>query len=219
MPTERRPTANWVLLALIAAVSVAAWQVEGVAELLGLTRDPDLGFLLHALVHADTLHLTGNLLALWVFGNAVCARFGGGPYVVAFIGFEVVAALVHLLFDGRPAIGASGAIYGVVGVFGVLYPTNAVKWFWLFWIQPGRFETRAWWLIALWVALDVMGLIEDTGPTAHAAHLGGFVAGAAFAVLAVRKGWLGREPGERNLFDLFGWKTCLPERRGVGMRR
>src|ERR1044072_7029750 len=75
-----------------------------------------LGLLGHMFLHGGWLHLAGNLLFLWVFGNAVCAMVSNLVYPLLFVIFGVVAAAAHLAFDGSPAIGASGAINGIVGM-------------------------------------------------------------------------------------------------------
>lgn len=78
----------------------------------------------HMLIHAHLFHLIGNLVFLWVFGNAICANTNNVIYPILYIAFGVLAAVVHNVLDGSPVIGASGAINGIVGMATALYPTN-----------------------------------------------------------------------------------------------
>ena len=81
----------------------------------------------------EGLHLKYTLIFLWVFGNAVCAKFNNWRYIPFYLCLGIIAASFHLLLDGRSAIGASGAIYGVMGAFLILYPLNSITCFyWVF---------------------------------------------------------------------------------------
>src|SRR5690606_4238592 len=86
----------------------------------------------HVFLHGGLLHLFGNMLFLWAFGNAVCAKVGNFRYAALFFVLAFASAAVHNLFDGHPAIGASGAINGVVGLFLVYFPRNDIRCFWWF---------------------------------------------------------------------------------------
>lgn len=73
------------------------------------------GLVGHLVLHAGFFHLFGNMLFLWVFGNAVCSWTGNKLYPAIYLFLGLAAAAAHLIGDGNPAIGASGAINGVVG--------------------------------------------------------------------------------------------------------
>ena len=73
-----------------------------------------LGIVGHMFLHGDIVHLIGKMLFLWVFGNAICAKVGNVAYIATYLGLGVLAAIVHLLADGAPAVRASGAINGIV---------------------------------------------------------------------------------------------------------
>jgi len=130
-------------------------------------------------LHADFLHLLGNGVFLWVFGNAVCARIGDLRYALAFLVLGIVAAATHLVFDGAPAVGASGAINGIVGMFLVMYPTEYLSAFFWFGIAPRTIDLKAYWAILLWFVLDLLGALSGLGGVAYMAHIGGLVGGVA----------------------------------------
>lgn len=135
-------------------------------------------------LHADVSHLFGNMIFLWVFGNALNERLGQWYTVLFFMGGAGVASVAHLLIDGDPAIGASGMVNAVVGAYLVLYPINRVSMFWLVFIRGGTFDLSGYILIGFWFLLDVWGAIfgGDHG-VAYWAHLGGFIYGVG--------GWCG----------------------------
>jgi hypothetical protein len=75
------------------------------------------GFFGHIWLHGGILHLLGNMLFLWIFGNAVCAKIGNFKYLPIYIGLGLVAGFSQLVFSGQGSLGASGAINGIVGMY------------------------------------------------------------------------------------------------------
>ena len=73
----------------------------------------------------DPLLYVGDL---WVFGNAICAKVGNIAYTIVYVALGLCSGVIHLLLDGDPAVGASGAINGVVAMFLVFYPLNTISW-------------------------------------------------------------------------------------------
>ena len=146
------------------------------------------GMLGHVLLHADVLHLAGNMLFLWVFGNAICAKIGNMSYLVVYLSLAWCAAAAHICFDGDPAIGASGAINGIVGMFLVYYPLNSISCYCWFYYRGTTFSVSSYWMILLWVAFDIWGVVAGHQGVAYWAHIGGLAAGATLAsiLLAVR---------------------------------
>ncbi|MEM9110342.1 MAG: rhomboid family intramembrane serine protease, partial [Planctomycetota bacterium] len=129
------------------------------------------------------VHLVGNLLFLWVFGNAICAKVGNLAYIPLFILFGLLAGMAQLVFDpGSAAIGASGAINGVVGAFFVMYPRNDINCVYIFLVKVGHFAVSSIWIIALWFTFDIWGAVTGGGAVAYMAHLGGFAAGVVLMV-------------------------------------
>ena len=130
-------------------------------------------------MHADLLHLGGNMLFLWIFGDNVEHRAGRIPFLVAYLAAGAVGSLIQIwsMTDSPiPLLGASGAISGVLGAYIVLFPGNRVTVF-LF-----RFLTQVPALVAigLWIAFQVFANFaapEGEGGVAYLAHIGGFAAG------------------------------------------
>jgi len=194
VPMERRPYANWALIGVTVICYIlqeSVWDVDTIVRLV-LGTGP-LSYVGHMFLHAGPIHLAGNMLFLWVFGNAICAKVGNLAYVPLYLALGVLSGAAHMAFDGNPAVGASGAINGIVGMFLMWYPINGVSCFYLFFIfffiRAGRFEARAFWLILLWLLFDIWGAFSGSGNTAYFAHLGGFFAGAAvgLALLVTRR--------------------------------
>jgi membrane associated rhomboid family serine protease len=134
-------------------------------------------------MHAGWLHLAGNMLFLWIFGDNVEHRAGPVPFVVAYLLAGLVGSLAQILSDPGsviPSLGASGAISGVLGAYLVLFPRNRVT------VALGRSVTQVPALVAigLWIVFQLINGLgatvassETVGGVAYLAHIGGFVAG------------------------------------------
>ena len=114
-----------------------------------------------------------------------------------------VAGITHLFISGDPAIGASGAVNGIVGMYLVLYPLNNVSCFYWFIIRIGSFCVSSVWLILYWAAFDIYGAIRGGGHVAYWAHLGGFAAGFLLASLLLYSGLVQMTSTERSLLDVL----------------
>ncbi len=157
-------------------------------ELLVLDGWNPIGLLGYQFLHADAFHLLGNMLFLWVFGNAVNERFGQWKYALFMMGGSAISGMTHHLFTGEPAIGASGVVNAVVGAYLVLYPMNRVSMFWLFFIRGGTFELSGYILILFWFVQDVWGAFAGAEHgIAYWAHLGGFAYGVGVMAWLVHK--------------------------------
>lgn len=211
VPTERVPLSNYGLIAFLTICFAMQFSVtEETGEYLVLDGWNPIGLFTHMLFHADFLHLIGNLIFLYVFGNAVCAKFTNQWYVPIFVGLGLFAALTHNLTDGAPAIGASGAINGVVGCFLILYPRNAISCFFILGFRIITFSLSSIWMILFWFAFDIYGAIMGGGSVGYFAHIGGFVAGVVFTTLALKQGYIEMDEDEETLLDLIGkedWVT------------
>ncbi len=145
-----------------------------------------------AFIHGGWLHLAGNMLFLWVFGDNVEDALGHVRYLLFYLVAAVGAVALQVALDQNstvPMIGASGAIAGVLGAYIVLYPRATVgvliPWFWFF----GAFPVPAALLIGFWFLLQVFSGVASVGTidagTAFWAHVGGFATGFLI-VLALR---------------------------------
>jgi len=136
-------------------------------------------------MHGSWLHLGGNMLFLWIFGDNVEHRAGPILYLVAYLVAGIVGSLAQILSDPSspiPSLGASGAISGVLGAYIVLFPGNRVTALLL------RFPVRVPALVAIgmWIALQVFSSLADptgAGGVAYLAHIGGFATGVLAGLL------------------------------------
>ena len=136
-------------------------------------------------IHGGFLHLAGNMLFLWIFGNNIEDRLGTTKYAIFYLSCGAIAAAAQIIPDPNsqiPMIGASGAIAGVMGAYLLEFPRARVLT--LFWIL---FFVRLIWLpayviILYWAALQVFLQLSSggqVGGVAYMAHIGGLIAGMA----------------------------------------
>ncbi len=114
-----------------------------------------------------------------------------------------LAAMSHVVFDGGTAVGASGAINGVIGMYLAFYPLNTVSCLYWIWVRVGRFSVSGYWLILFWLAFDILGIAMRSVGVAYWAHAGGFVAGFALAVGLLVTGLVRMTNAERSRLDIF----------------
>jgi membrane associated rhomboid family serine protease len=135
-------------------------------------------------MHGGWLHLAGNMLYLWIFGDNVEDRFGHMKFLLFYLlcGIAATAAQVAISADSSvPNLGASGAIAGVLAAYVILFPKGQVR------VLMGRgvVPMPALVVIGLWIVLQFVNGIgsitqsAETGGVAYMAHIGGFVAGLA----------------------------------------
>ena len=136
-------------------------------------------------LHGSFLHVAGNILFLWIFGDNVEDYLGHFQYLLFYLLSGLAAAFTHILLNASsrlPIIGASGAIAGVMGAYFILYPRARV----LTWFPPiFFFHVPAWLMLGYWFLVNFLSgtstSIADTsqsaGGIAFWAHVGGFVAG------------------------------------------
>jgi membrane associated rhomboid family serine protease len=144
-------------------------------------------------LHGGFMHLAGNMLFLWIYGDNVERRLGALGYLLAYLATGVVATLAHaLVFSSSqlPLVGASGAISGVLGFYYVLFPRNTVRM--LAFLPPFLmhvFVIPARVVLGIYLLFDNLlpFVLAGEGGVAHGAHIGGFVAGAAAAWLIERR--------------------------------
>ncbi|MBM3484348.1 MAG: rhomboid family intramembrane serine protease [Alphaproteobacteria bacterium] len=157
-----------------------------------LERVPSWATLLTSMfLHGGFLHIAGNMLFLWVFGDNIEDALGHVRFIVFYVLCGLAAGLLHAAIDPSsevPTIGASGAISGILGGYLVLYPRRGV-WVQIFYLIVRRFP--AWGVLGAWIGLQVINatIVNDPGAnTAWWAHIGGFIAGAILVVPLRRAG-------------------------------
>ena len=141
-------------------------------------------------LHANFWHLLGNMWFLHIFGDNVEDRLGHARYLVFYFLCGLASGFTHLYFNAHshyPAIGASGAIAGVMGAYFLLYPTARVLTLIPIIIIPYFVEIPAVFFLGFWFFLQFWGAAGDSGGGAGIAwwaHVGGFVAGMALLAIA-----------------------------------
>jgi membrane associated rhomboid family serine protease len=139
-------------------------------------------------MHAGWLHLGGNMLYLWIFGDNVEDRFGHIKFTIFYLVCGLAATFAQLAFSTEsnvPNLGASGAIAGVLGAYILLFPQGKVR------VLQGQrvIQVSALIVIGLWIVLQLFSSIgsitsaADTGGVAYMAHIGGFIAGFVLTFL------------------------------------
>ena len=142
-------------------------------------------------LHGGWMHLLGNMLFLYVFGDNVEDYFGHVTYLVFYLVCGVGSGLIHSLFNlhsSIPALGASGAISGVMGAYAVLFPRARVLMLFVIFLIP----VPAFFVLGYWFVLQFLEGIGGVGATAAGgvawwAHIGGFLMGLAIAWVVKEK--------------------------------
>ncbi len=217
-----RPYVTWGLIALCAAVFVVQLSAgDGLIYALGLIPatlmgdaqlspnlymvPPAVTLVSYAFLHGGWLHLGGNMLFLWVFGDNIEDAMGHGRFIAFYLVGGVLAGLVQVFVDPMsrvPTVGASGAVAAVLGAYLMLHPRAKVRV--LILIFP--VYVRAVVLLVFWILFQIYAAFGGgEGGVAWWAHIGGFVAGALLII-----------PLRHNSLPLFGGDN-LPG--GITLRR
>jgi len=163
-------------------------------------------------LHGGWMHLIGNMLYLWIFGNNVEDAMGHAKFVIFYVVCGVLAAMSHALTDPSsavPMVGASGAISGVLGAYLLLYPHARV----MVLIPLGIFSQATYipagFVLGFWFVLQLlsggMSLGQGGGGVAWFAHVGGFVAGMALIGLFKRPDVRFFQPARHRGWRSAGW--------------
>lgn len=125
-------------------------------------------------LHAGFGHIFFNLFALWMFGQAIENYWGTNRFVVYYFLTGIGAALLHLLVGGggAPTLGASGAVYGILLAFGMMFPNRPIM------LLFPPIPMKAKYFVAIFGAIELIsGLSRASSGIAHFAHLGGMLVG------------------------------------------
>ena len=160
--------------------------------------DPSVSALVTSMfLHGGFMHLAGNMLFLWIYGDNVEHRLGRWRYLAAYLGTGVLATLSHAVLDSGsnlPMVGASGAVSGVLGFYFVWFPRNRVRlWIMLFPFFMNVVHAPARLVLGVYLVVDnLLPLLATSGGggggVAYGAHIGGFVGGLALAAWSARRG-------------------------------
>lgn len=161
-------------------------------EIPGLERTPIpvwLTLLTSMFMHGGIMHLLGNMLYLWIFGDNIEDEMGHGKYLGFYLLCGLLAGLSHVFLNAWgdsariPTLGASGAIAGVLGSYMLMHPSRGVRVL-LFRVIV---TMPAWVVVGLWFLLQILGGLgsaaEGGGGVAYSAHIGGFIFGMLLTLL------------------------------------
>jgi len=224
IPSRRPPVMMWIIIlanVLVFAVQLAMPQREltrfiyifGMvprrfshpewAQWVGFPVDDYWPFLTSLFIHGGWLHIIFNMWSLWIFGDNVEDRMGPFRFLIFYLLCGIASGVSHVMLNTDstvPAIGASGAIAGVLSAYLILYPRANVICMIPIFIFPFFFEIRAWFFILFWFGLQLfnggLSLVNPTagGGIAWWAHVGGFAAGIILLPLFLSR----RPPGEEE---------------------
>ena len=204
---RRVPLVNYALVAANVLIYLMGYNLEteaGVArlehaQLLLQPVSPQLyQFFTSVFLHADLWHLGGNMIFLWVFGNAINDRFGHMGYAAFYLAGGVLAGLGHMMFSYVPVLGASGAISAVTGAYLVLFPLVRLKLLFWFYIITIFQMSSIYFLLFCFIKDAFMSFGGGGGGVAYEAHLSGYIFGVGVATLLLATKIL-----PRNSFDLL----------------
>ena len=225
IPTRTPPVATWTLILLnsmffFGELQLSPEQLQWVfyhfgvvpARYTGLVTTPlveptegmwsVLSLLTTMFLHGSWLHFLGNMWTLWIFGDNVEERMGSLRFLLFYLLCGIAASFFHILTNPTsvvPAIGASGAISGILGAYFFLYPFARIIVVVPIFIFPFFFELSAFFFLALWFYLQLIQgvtslVLGAAQGIAWWAHIGGFVFGALFWPLFTPK----RRPLQRD---------------------
>jgi membrane associated rhomboid family serine protease len=199
---EKEPKSNLIIILLMIIFYLfSLFYGEDAFSFFVLTKENIiLGSLASWLWHTDFYHLLGNILFLWTFGNAICAKIGNVLYAITFIGLSFITGIVHIYTDGSSAEGASGAINGIVGMFLFLYPFEHISCVWMLSFKVNTVEIKSIYLIILWFIYDIISAFFSKGQTGYIAHISGFVIGFIIMIVMVKFSIVQSNNSDRTLF-------------------
>lgn len=205
----KRPYVNWALIAVTILVFVVFQMPVGPMAMMGLPASfgvipsvlfetralpPDLEIIpadwtlvSYAFLHGGVMHLAGNMLFLWVFGDNIEDALGHIKYLLFYLLSAAGGGFAHAFFNPAseaPLIGASGAVAGVVAAYLILHPRVKV---WI--LVMGRIPLRlsAMWVLGAWILMQIYNLfVAVDSEVAWIAHIGGLISGAALVLLLKR---------------------------------
>lgn len=206
----RRPYVNWALIAITIIIFVLFQAQVGLLGGVGLPASfgvipsvlfetrvlpPDLvvipadwTLVSYAFFHGGWMHLIGNMLFLWVFGDNIEDALGHIKYLMFYLLCAAGGGYAHAIFNASseaPLIGASGAVAGVVAAYLILHPKVKV---WI--LALGRIPLRlsALWVLGAWILMQIYNLFAAAdSEVAWWAHIGGLICGAALVLLLKRR--------------------------------
>ena len=171
---------------------------------------PYVSLLSSMFMHGGLMHLGGNMLFLWIFGDNIELKFGKAKFLGIYLFWGVVAGLSHVAIDPTssiPAVGASGAISGVLGAYLALYPKVKIMTFMMLGFFWRMLHIQARWFLPFWLVFQnilpflISGFGVAGGGDAFMAHIGGFAIGFATGYLYKKS-----HSSEFSYGTRYGWR-------------
>lgn len=207
-PSDRTPFVTWALILTNVVIFLSYYpQLSGTqAQLLAffdtwalvptetLRGEEPVTLISHMFLHGGWLHLIGNMLFLWIFGDNLEDLMGHLGFLLFYLASGLAAAAGQIMAgpgSDVPMVGASGAIAGVMGAYLILFPRARIDVLVILVVIFKIFTIPAWLMLGIWFGLQLVnGVAADvsTGGVAYWAHAGGFIAG----VLLILPAWLKR---------------------------
>ncbi|SFC97731.1 rhomboid family intramembrane serine protease [Tropicimonas isoalkanivorans] len=197
-PSGRTPYVTYALIVVNVGIFFANWnlmlddralmQFYAHYALIPAYPSPH-AFITSMFLHGSILHLLGNMLFLWIFGDNLEDEFGHVGFLLFYLGSGVVAGIAQVaLSPGSmvPTVGASGAIAGVMGGYLLMFPRARIDILVIIIIIFRIITVPAWLMLFLWFGIQIVGAAAadpDLGGVAYGAHAGGFVAGVILTLL------------------------------------
>lgn len=166
------------------------------AYFVGLHIDDYWPFLTNTFLHGSWFHLISNMWALWIFGDNVEDRMGHFRYLIFYLLSGIAASFTHFIFNANstiPAIGASGALSGIMGAYFIMFPTSRIITLIPIFFIPYFIEIPAIIYIGFWFLSQLISgtfsifIGQNAGGIAWWAHIGGFIFGVVMHKLFVKK--------------------------------
>lgn len=221
-PTEKKPILTVTLIVANVGIFLFAYlsgqnAYEQILSKYGMIpNEISKGINLHTIftsmfLHGGFVHLIGNVLFLWIFGDNIEDLFGRSKFLLIYFGSGVAASLAHVAFNPNSTvttIGASGAIAGILGAYIVKYPrAKVLTLFFFLFIRIVRVPAALF--LGLWIGLQIISgsltlATEMPVSVAYWAHIGGFVAGMYFAFILKERTQNPREKITRRYFQSGG---------------
>ncbi len=195
-PSEKTPYVTRILIAVNVVVFLIYWPLFSDERALYqfyfdwalIPENVTDGRNIHGLVtsmflHGGFMHLAGNMLFLWIFGDNLEEDLGHVKFALFYLASGIGAGVIHVLaapYSVVPTVGASGAIAGVMGGYLLLYPKAKVDVLFIFVVFFKIWPVPAWIMLGVWFAIQLsngIGANPDMGGVAYWAHIGGFLVG------------------------------------------
>jgi membrane associated rhomboid family serine protease len=203
LQAARTPYLNWIVILINVAVFIYQLTLSqeelhsfimeyGVVPVDILNGENYISLITAMFIHGGWLHIIGNMLFLWVFGDNIEAVVGHFWYIVFYLMGGIAASAAHVIFNAEsiiPSIGASGAVSAMLGAYLVWFPSSKVKMLVPIFFFITVVRVYAWIFLFVWIGIQLffglaaIGQSAQTTGVAWWAHLGGFIFGLAIGII------------------------------------